>query len=74
MTDFEFAQSQSIAGKPIPSKNLFYGWQKDEFVLFLKRLHRTITRKSDGVYRLESYASSVIKADFDEALPDELKK
>jgi hypothetical protein len=73
MTDFEFAFSRARAGKPIPHKNPFHGWKEDEFVPFLKRLHRTINRKSDGVYRLESKASSLIKAEFYELLPDELK-
>lgn len=73
MTDFEFASSRTKAGNSIPHKNLFYGWKEDEFVPFLKRLHRTINRKSGGLHRLESNSSSLMKSEFDELLPDELK-
>lgn len=73
MTDFEFALSRVKAKNPIPEKNLFHGWTEDEFVPFLKRLHRTIARKSNGIYRLESISSNVVMSDFDETLPDELK-
>lgn len=74
MSKFEFARSQAIAGKDIPKSSLYHGCKADEFAPFLQRLHNTINRKGkDGVYRFEASISAVIKSDFDEALPDELK-
>ncbi|HEU0144136.1 MAG TPA: hypothetical protein VFQ47_05065 [Nitrososphaera sp.] len=74
MTDFEYARSQAVAGKEIPKRSKFYGWLKDEFVPFQQRLHKVINRKDkNGIYRLEASISAVIKSDFDETLPDELK-
>lgn len=74
MTDFEFALSRAKANKSIPEKNPFNDWKMDDFVPFQKRLHGTINRKTNGIYRLVSNASTLIKADFDAALPDELKE
>ena len=74
MTDFEFARSQSIAGKEIPKSSPFYGWTESEFIPFLQKLHRVINRKDkNSTYRLFSQASHIIKPDFDELKPDELK-
>jgi hypothetical protein len=74
MTDFEYARSQAIAGREIPTRSKYCGWSADEFAPFLQRLHLVINRKNKhGVYRLEAAVSSVIKADFDETLPDELR-
>lgn len=74
MSKFEFARSQAIAGKEIPKSSLYHGWKAEEFALFLQRLHDVINRKDkNGIYRLEASISAVIKSDFDESLPDELK-
>jgi hypothetical protein len=74
MTDFEFARSHAVAGKEIPKKSKFYGWSVDEFVPFQQRLHKVINRKdANGSYRLQARLSAVIKSDFDETIPDELK-
>jgi hypothetical protein len=74
MTKFEFARSQAIAGREIPKSSLYHGWEAEEFTPFLKRLHDTINRRDGkGVYRFEASISAVIKSDFDEIIPDELK-
>jgi hypothetical protein len=74
MTRFEFARSQAIAGREIPKSSLYHGWKAEEFAPFLKRLHDVINRKDrNGIYRFEAGISAVIKSDFDETLPDELK-
>lgn len=74
MTDFEFARSRAVAGKEIPTRSKFYGWTEEKFVPFLQRLHRVINRKDPrGNYRLRGRISAVIKSDFDETIPEELK-
>lgn len=74
MSKFEFARSQAIAGKEIPKSSLYHCWKMEEFAPFLHRLHDTINRKDNrGIYRLEASSSAVIKSDFDETLPNELK-
>lgn len=74
MTDFEYAQNEIINGRELSTKNPYHGWSKDDFVPFLKRLHRVINRKkSDGSYRMQAFISSLVKPDYDKTLPDALK-
>jgi len=74
MTDFEWALSQVIAGEELPEDNPYFGWQKDDFLAFQKRLYRVLNRKrKDGMYRLAAFASNVNKSEFDSKLPGELK-
>jgi hypothetical protein len=74
MTDFEFARSQAIASREIPKKSPYHGWAESEFVPFQQRLHRVINRKDKhSNYRMFAQVSQVLKSDFDETCPDELK-
>jgi hypothetical protein len=75
MTDFEYARSQAIAGsEKLSSKSPYKGWSVDKFDSLVSGLHKVINlKKKNGVYRLRSFASDIIEADFDESIPDELK-
>jgi hypothetical protein len=76
MKDFEYAQAAIKRGEreKISRKNPFKNWDEGEFVPFQNRLYGVINRKNkDGEYRMASFNSSVVMADFDETLPDELK-
>jgi hypothetical protein len=76
MTDFEYAKNEVTNGRALSAKNPYYGWSKEDFVPFLKRLHGVINRrKSDGSYRMEAFISSLVKPDFDKTKlerPDDL--
>jgi hypothetical protein len=75
MTDFEYARSQVIAGSnKLSSKSPYHGWSVDEFDACLSDLHKVINLKTKkGTYRLRSFAADVLQADYDTALPVELK-
>ena len=74
MTDFEWALNQVINEKDLPRDNFYYGWTRDNFLAFQKRLYQILNRKrKDGMYRLAGFASNVNKAEFDANLPNELK-
>lgn len=74
MTDFEYAQNAIIAGRPLKDSHPYYGWSPEEFVPFLKRLHRVINRKRcDGSFRMNAFIASLVKPDFDKTVPGELK-
>jgi hypothetical protein len=77
MTEFEFARSRAIAGLEIPKRNPFNGWEAEDFVPFLQKLHSIVCRqkKKKGVrrYLLEGTLSSIIKADFDATRPPQLE-
>jgi hypothetical protein len=74
MTDFEFARSRAIAGEDIPRRNNFHGWQRKDFVPFQRRLHDVINKKNKkGHYFIEGAVSSLLKSDFDQTIPAELK-
>jgi hypothetical protein len=75
MTDFEYARSQAVAGSNrLSSKSPYHGWSVDEFDLCLSDLHKVINLKTKkGAYRLRSFAADVSQADYDKALPVELK-
>lgn len=73
-TDFEWSLNQVINEKELPKDDFYYGWAKEDFLAFQKRLYRVLNRKRpDGEYRLVAFASNVHKADFDSKLPNELK-
>src|SRR2546423_862364 len=48
MTEFEFALSQVIADREIPTKNPFHGWPRERFVPLLQSLHRVINEKNQA--------------------------
>lgn len=76
MKDFEYALSALKRGArdQIGRKNHFKDLNESEFLPLLKRMHGVINRKrKDGSYRLVEFASSVVKTDFDNARPAELK-
>jgi hypothetical protein len=74
MTDFEYAQNAAITGRPLKDSHPYYGWRREEYVPFLKRLHGVINRKRrDGSFRMNAFIASLVKPDFDKTVPQELK-
>ena len=74
MNKFEYARAQAIAGGELENKNPYYGWSKADFDRFLDRMHRIINRRSKSSKpRLAPFQATVIRSDFDEARPKELK-
>ena len=74
MNEFEWARSQVIAGKELSEKNPYRGWSREDFDAFLNRLHDVIGRKApSGLPRIMPLQTEVIKADFDETRPAELR-
>lgn len=73
MTDFEHALNAVKSGRPLKDANPYKDWPLTDFIPFLKRLHKIIKRKSNGECRINGFVSSVIKTDFHETLPEELK-
>lgn len=73
LTDFEYAFSKVRRGEPLPSKHRCFDWPESEFLPFIKRLQRTLVRKSHDRCRLQGFASSIVVPDYDSTIPDELK-
>jgi hypothetical protein len=76
MKDFEYALLAIKRGErdKISRKNPFKHLNEEEFVPLLRRVHGVINRKTpNGNYRMAMFASSVVKADFDQTCPTELK-
>ena len=76
MNKFEFARAETIAGRnsKFSEDNPYRDWTRDDFDNFLNRLHGIIgTRAPSGLPRIAPLATHLIKADFDETRPDELK-
>jgi len=74
MNRFEWARSEVIAGRELSTKNPYYGWHKEDFDQLLDKLHHVINRKDkSGAYRLVAFMTEVLRTDFDETRPEELK-
>jgi len=74
MNQFEFARSQIIAGGELSENNPYRTWTRENFDAFLNSLHGIIgARAASGLPRIAPFQTEIIREDFDETRPVELK-
>ena len=74
MNKFEWARNEAINKRDDSNTNPYRGWKPEEFDAFLDRLHGIIGAKApSGLPRIGPLATELIKADFDEVRPDDLR-
>jgi hypothetical protein len=74
MNEFEYAYKRVGAGHDLSKNDPYYGWRISDFDRLLDQLHRVINRKAkSNKPRLGPFQVGVIRPDFDDARPRELK-